>query len=330
MGLPMLRLFKFVLLGLLGLLAFTVLGLPWLLPTPGLDGQIPEQPFPDSGFDLIDGTRLHYRARLDLNSTAAANTAGQQRPVVVLLHGFGGSTFSWNATLDALEAEGYPVIAIDLPPFGYSERRGTDAEWPALVSGLVDQLAPGHDRVWVGHSMGASVAAAAAARDPARSQHLVIVAGWPERRNRSSRLRPGLFVAVPSIGRWVEVIAAHRMVDEDRVRSMLASAFGRAPSEEEFRGYFHPLTIPGTATALQRRFDTENQFTSEGWQAVPTTMIWGEEDRWVPLSVGQRLQADNPDLPLKIIERTGHNPMETEPERFQALLLEAIGGDVRP
>ncbi|MCC5866777.1 MAG: alpha/beta hydrolase [Wenzhouxiangella sp.] len=323
----MLRFFKLLLLGLLVLLGFIVLALPWLLPTPGLDGRIPEQPFPDSGFERIDGTNLHYRARLNLVSREADNSAEGQHPLVILLHGFGGSTFSWNATLDALEAEAYPVIAIDLPPFGYSERRGSGAEWAALVAGLVDRLAPGHERVWVGHSMGASVAAAAAAKDPERSQHLVIVAGWPERRNRGSRLRPGLMATVPSIGRWVEVIAAHRMVDEDRIRSMLASAFGRAPSEEEFQGYFHPLTIPGTATALQRRFDTENQSSSEGWQAVPTTMIWGEEDRWVPLSVGQRLLADHPDLRLKIIERTGHNPMETEPERFQALLLEAIRGD---
>lgn len=324
-GLPMLRIFKFLMLGLLGLLGFVVLVLPWLLPTPGLDGRIPEQPFPDSGFEVVDGTRLHYRARLDHNSLSSDNAG--QRPLVVLLHGFGGSTFSWNTTLDALEAEDYPVIAIDLPPFGYSERRGSGAEWPTLVAGLVDRLAPEHDRVWVGHSMGASVAASVAATDPTRSQHLVIVAGWPERRNRRSRLRPGLIVAVPSIGRWVEVIAAYRMVDEDRIRSMLASAFGRAPSEEEFQGYYHPLTIPGTATALQRRFDTENASSGEGWQAVPTTMIWGEDDRWVPLHVGQRLQADNPGLALKIIEQTGHNPMETEPERFQSLLLAAIGAD---
>ncbi len=326
-GLPMLRIFKFVLLGLLGLLAFIVLALPWVLPTPGLDGEIPDQPFSDSGFELINGTRLHYRARLGPSNQSIGTSADQQRPLVVLLHGFGGSTFSWNATLDALEREGFPALAIDLPPFGYSERRGTGAEWSALVAGLVDRLAPGQERVWVGHSMGASVAASAAAKDPARSQYLIIVAGWPERRNRGSRLRPGLIATVPSIGRWVEVIAAHRMVDESRVRDMLASAFGRAPSEAEFQGYFHPLTIPGTATALQRRFDTENQSSSEGWQAVPTTLIWGENDRWVPLRVGERLQADNPGLPLKIITGTGHNPMETEPEQFQALLLEVIGGD---
>ncbi|TVQ29622.1 MAG: alpha/beta hydrolase [Wenzhouxiangella sp.] len=314
----MLRVVSFVLLGLLALLGFIVLVLPWLLPRPGLDGQIPEQPFADSQFEIIDGTRLHFRARL-------AEPA--DRPLVVLLHGFGGSTFSWNATLDALEQAGYPVIAVDLPPFGYSERRGTGLAWAALVSGLVEQVAPGTERVWVGHSMGASVAATLAANQPDSSSHLVIVAGTPEPRDRSGRLSPGLIGAVPALGRWVEVIAAHRLIDEDNIRNMLASAFGRAPTDDEFRGYFHPLSIPGTYPALLRRFGTEAELSSTGWQMVPTTLIWGSEDRWVPLEVGERLQAAYPELPLRLIDQTGHNPMETEPERFQAILLELLNPD---
>src|SRR4051812_40836324 len=72
----------------------------------------PEEAAPDGHFVTVDGTRLHY---LD-SGVAAPGT-----PPVLLLHGFGASTFSWRHTLPAL-AEHYRVLALDLRGFGYSER----------------------------------------------------------------------------------------------------------------------------------------------------------------------------------------------------------------
>lgn len=82
---------------LLALLMLALL-IPYLLPRPGIDGVIPEQPFADSRFAQVEGIRLHYRARL--------NAADPERALVVLVHGFGGSAFSWSDTLDALEELG--------------------------------------------------------------------------------------------------------------------------------------------------------------------------------------------------------------------------------
>lgn len=62
-----------------------VLILPWLLPRPGIGGEIPYQPFDDSAFVEVLGSRLHYRVRLADETRAA--------PLVILLHGFGGSSF---------------------------------------------------------------------------------------------------------------------------------------------------------------------------------------------------------------------------------------------
>ena len=305
----MMKLLKWSALILIALLVLALL-VPWLLPRPGIGGEIPEQPFADSRFSEVLGTRLHFRARLDgLHS---------DRPLVVLIHGFGGSAFSWSDTLDALETGQFDAIALDLPPFGYSERSGGGADWSDLVLALAQKIAPDREIVLVGHSMGAGVAAAAAARSNGAVIQLVFVGGGPGQRRQRSMAWRGV-LAVPSVGRALETIAAHRLLDEETFVELLTTALGREPTPEELAGYREPLRIPGTYPALMRRMSQGAD--SSGWENTPATAIWGELDARVPLSVGQRLQAAVPELELLVIPDAGHNPMETHPEPFQALLF---------
>ena len=298
---------------LLTLLLLALL-IPYLLPRPGIDGAIPDQPFTDSRFSRVEGIRLHYRARL--------TEANSDQALVVLVHGFGGSTFSWSDTLDALESWGVPAIALDLPPFGFSERNGRGADWSTLVLSLAEQIAPGSELVLVGHSMGAGVVAAAAAQSQGTVSQLVFVGGGPGQRRQRSAAWRGLLL-VPSVGRALEVAAAHRLLEEATFGELLATALGRAPTAEELAGYREPLRIPGTYPALLQRMSQGAD--SSGWRSTPAAAIWGELDARVALGVGQRLQAQVPELELFVIPGGSHNPMETEPHEFQALLAGILG-----
>lgn len=303
---------------LLALLLLALL-IPYLLPRPGIDGGIPDQPFADSRFAQVEGIRLHYRARL-----RSAN-AGQA--LVVLVHGFGGSAFSWTDTLNALEDWGFDVIAVDLPPFGFSERHGGGPDWSTLVLSLARQVAPDRELVLVGHSMGAGVVAAAAGRGNGAVSQLVFVGGGPGQRRQRSAAWRGLLL-VPSVGRALEVAAAHRLLEEESFGELLATALGREPTTEELAGYREPLRIPGTYPALLRRMSQGAD--SSGWQAIPAVAIWGEDDARVPLRVGQRLREQVPEMELLVIPGGSHNPMETQPEEFQALLSGILGVAVNP
>lgn len=312
------KLLRIATITLAGFLAVLLI-LPWLLPRPGIGGDIPDRPFADSAFAEVLGTRLHYRARLTDGESSG--------PLIVLLHGFGGSSFSWSSTLGALEAWQLDVIALDLPPFGYSERTGGGPDWPELVLGLAESVAPQRERILIGHSMGAGVAAAAAAHERADVSQLVFVGGGPGRRQQRSPAWRWL-LAIPSVGRALEVYAAHRLLEEDRFSALLASAYGRSPTAAELAGYREPLRLPGTYPALVQRLARP----AEGgdWQHVPASAIWGENDRWVPLSMGQRLQERIPAVSLHVIPEAGHNPMETHPEAFQALLAELLAMPISP
>lgn len=300
----------------LGRLLLIVLAAPWLPGCVSLEGRIPEQPFADSRFATLEGVQLHWRER--------ALDAAEDRPLVVLIHGFGGSTFTWRHTLDALEQAGYPAVAVDLPPFGYSERAGGGPDWSQLTSALAEHVAPGRARVVVGHSMGAGVAAEMAAAEPGRTRLLVFADGTPRlRRLRGFPLAwalgiPPLRWAVAGWARW-------RLRDEDRIERSLASAFGREPTEDELAGYYHPLTIPDTLPALLKRLHRRGSGVPEGWDRPPLAVVWGENDTWVPIERIEPWIEDHPNLQaFDILSETAHNPMDTHPEAFNGWLLEQI------
>jgi alpha-beta hydrolase superfamily lysophospholipase len=84
---------------------------PFLVPVPPLAGTRPPDALADvnSRFVEVNGLRVHTKQ------------AGKGQPALVLLHGFGASTFSWREVLAPL-AEVGTVIAFDRPGFGLTSR----------------------------------------------------------------------------------------------------------------------------------------------------------------------------------------------------------------
>jgi pimeloyl-ACP methyl ester carboxylesterase len=55
---------------------------------------------------------------------------------------------------------------------------------------------------------------------------------------------------------------------------------------------------------------------------VPTLVIWGEQDAWVPVKNGHRFAEDIPGAKLEVLPRCGHMPQEEMPERTAELILD--------
>ena len=94
-----------------GILVFILFIGPFLVPVPPLEDVVPPQELadPDSHFIDVDGTAVHYKQY------------GVGQPVMILLHGFGASVFSWREVGEPLAAYG-TVLAYDRPAFGLTER----------------------------------------------------------------------------------------------------------------------------------------------------------------------------------------------------------------
>lgn len=103
------RIWKVVLIGVL----FVAIVLPYLIPTQVALTELPSQAFAESRYVHVGNTLVHFR-----QWEPQAPTLGK----VLMVHGLGGSTFSWRHNVKPLVSAGYLVVAVDLPGFGYSDR----------------------------------------------------------------------------------------------------------------------------------------------------------------------------------------------------------------
>jgi pimeloyl-ACP methyl ester carboxylesterase len=121
----------------------------------------------NSTFLLIDGYNTHV-----------VETGNPKGTPIILIHGFGGSTFSWRYQLDPLAEAGYRVIAYDRLGFGLSDKptefNYTMASQAQFLAQLMDELGV-DSAVLVGHSQGANVASHFALLYPTRVQKLILV-----------------------------------------------------------------------------------------------------------------------------------------------------------
>lgn len=298
---------------------------PYLIPTT-IAASERRAPFPESIFTELDGTLLHYRPW----AARDADIKGK----VLLVHGLGGSTFSWRNNTDALTEAGYLVLAVDLPGFGYSDRkRGLDHSQEnrsLLLWQLLDQVdetlgTEMKEASWnlVGHSMGGGTVTAMALANPARTCSIVLADGAVLAGGPSSL---GSLLAYPPAGRWFEVLFRNVFLKREKLADFLASAYGSTPSEADVEGYYQPLLTDGTEGSFVDMMRTSTSISKRSLQelVVPVTAIWGSLDTWVPLAEADKLKAILPSMSLDVIPGAGHCAMETHSAEFNRYLVAAL------
>lgn len=302
----------------LGIFLLVLLVLPYFIPLPDRTDLSGRLPFDNSGYETLQGVRLHYRVY-----PAEGPVVGR----VLLVHGFGGSTYSWRNNVASLNEVGYVVWSIDLPGFGYSTRQeGLDHSQEArsrLLWAFLDQVASrGDPWVLVGHSMGGGTVAAMAMERPKEVSGLILVDGALI---DNQPALAGVLLRFDPFSRWVEV-ALSRLVTLERLEGVLESAYGRTPTREELAGYGTPLLLPGTAQSLTDMTRTGKSMDPSGLLGVsfPILYIRGEKDTWVPLEQVEALGAILPEMVVETIPGGAHCPMETHPAEFNGWVREFL------
>lgn len=299
--------------GGLGILTFVILILPFLLPLGGPTITDPRHLADPSGaFIEVDGITLYYDHR------SSANDA------VILLHGLGGSTLSWQHTMPSLAAAGYDVYALDLPGAGLSEKGlFLDYSHPYLA-GLIlewmDNIGLDHAHI-VAHAFSANLALHMLQQGPERIDSLILVA--PSIMTASSPKAPRIIFDLPFLERWARVL--FRWILPEAVRDQLRSA-----------------TRQDDVVTPQLVADYSRVMQTEGWELTPigllrdnhlntltlnlteitlsVLLIWGTDDGWVPPSNAPTFQ-QMPHSQLITLDGVGHLPMHEAPENFNAVLI---------
>lgn len=236
----------------------------------------------------VGGRRLRY---LDLG--------GGDGVPVLLLHGFGADLNSWMFTQPAL-AVGRRAIALDLPGHGGSSKEvgAGDAALVDAAAGVLDAL--GLDRVHlVGHSLGGAIAALVVARRPARVASLTLIA--------PAGLGPEINAAF--IDGFVRAARRKDAVDVLRLLVHDPALVSRTMIEDVLR----TKRIDGVTAALDTiarawfAGGTQVHSVVEAVAALdlPVQVIWGQEDRIIPVAHAAALGAR---AQVHVLDGAGHLP----------------------
>jgi pimeloyl-ACP methyl ester carboxylesterase len=246
-------------------------------------------------------------------------------PVVVLVHGLAGTMKTWDPVLEGLSST-CTVVAVDLPGHGRSAPPAGDYSLDAYagcVRDLLDSL--GHQAATVvGHSLGGGVAMQFAYQYPQRCERLVLVSSGGLGADVSFALRAA---ALPGSERLVALIANRYVIAAATVVGRSASAVGITAAAgviesiracatfadaESRRSFFRTLRgvidHRGQRVSATDRLDLMNE--------IPSLLVWGANDRIIPVSHAHRAHQAMPNSRLEVFEPSGHLPHIDDPARF--------------
>lgn len=244
-------------------------------------------------------------------------------PPLLLLHGLGGSRFSWRRTVPAL-ARSFTVFTLDLPGHGqapvFPERDWSLEALAAEILIFLDHQGL-EQPVLVGHSLGGTLAILLAGCQPQRFPALILLAPGILLAHLPLLLVPlrfpGLDHLAPFVvGPWLIPWILRRLYYDPR-----------QVTPEVIAGYQRPfrrLARRREVAQLCRHLKLWPLAAQERWLTrltLPTLIIWGEADRLFPVGQARRLQRLLPQAAAFTIPGVGHNPQEEAPERVHDLMI---------
>lgn len=252
--------------------------------------------------------------------------AGSGSDHLVLIHGVGARADRWVRNVDALAGAGWCVWAFDLPGHGLAQKGpGPDYSVPGyarFLEGFLDAVGAGSAAV-VGTSLGGHVAATLACERPERVRALVLVGSiglvpWgAERRAASrSRLRD---VSRQGVARKLEVVVHDPglVTDEWLAEEYLVN---NSPGAE--------ASFAAISDYVADRIDDDligpRLAAMAPDRRPPTLLIWGEQERAVPLDTGRKAHAMLDGSELAVISGASHAPYFENPDEFNRVLLDFL------
>ena len=259
-------------------------------------------------------------------------SAGDTGPRVVLIHGVGRFLEEWLPSFDALAAH-CRVCALDLPGHGLSDKPLSTSYRTADLSGFVKDfmgaLDINHAHI-VGHSLGGGIALQLTLRFPEAVDKLVLVCSAGLGKEATLVLR---IATIPVVG---ELLTRPSLSGTRR----LLKEFVNDPAllTDDFVGLSYRMAaVPGAQRAVLKTLRSAGNLFGQhddiyrsiidnlGSIAKPVLILWGRQDRVLPVAHGQSAVKRLPDGRLKILEDCGHLPMLENTRMFNDSILDFLG-----
>ena len=269
---------------------------------------------------LTDKTRQNAPGqfvRLSMGLVHYEMTGQEEGPVIVLVHGFSVPGYVWNNTGPALVASGFRVIRYDLYGRGWTERPNVVYDRHLFVdqlAELLDALRLGPTVHLVGYSMGGAIVAAFVSAHPERIAKVVLIDPFCERKDIG-------VLRVPHLGEYLAYAFYVPSMPAAQKRDLHHPAFPEW--DELFRTQMRFAGFRRAILSTLRHVidcDPTKDYEALGTGGKPTLLIWGKEDRTLPLSGAYKLR-DLLSPEFLWVEQAAHLPHYEHPEVVNPRLI---------
>lgn len=278
--------------------------------------------------DLGNGLTVHLR-----------DEGPKDAPAIILLHGSNASLHTWEEWVKRLSGK-YRIIRFDQIGHGLTGPDPKDCYSAACFVDTVNRVAAnrGLDKFFLGgNSMGGGVSHEYAKAHPERLLGLILVdaSGAPEKTPEKKDLPIGFrIMAMPGVNKIATVITPRSLVERSLRQSVSKGGY---INDAEVDLYWELLRRPGNRDATLKRFGARAATTaamrtpiSDTTRGVPTLIIWGDEDKLIPVSAAAWFAEQYRGSTTRIFKGVGHIPMQEAPEESAKAVsdwLAAIGAD---
>ncbi len=228
---------------------------------------------------------------------------------LLFIHGSGGDHDAWSVQLAYFSGH-YNLYALDLPGHGRSGGKGEEDVFAYM--GWVRELirtVPINDPVVIGHSLGAAISLALAARYPKIATGLVLVGGGAE-----LPVNPMILEGLKNDPRGTIALAVKfslAKANRERLSPAVADQVTRAEAGV-FYGDLYACSL----------FNLKDALASLD---LPTLVVCGDEDKLTPPVLSRYLKDNIPGASLALIGKAGHFVMQEESEAFNRALSDFLG-----
>jgi pimeloyl-ACP methyl ester carboxylesterase len=273
---------------------------------------------PSQYVEIGDGVTVHLR-----------DEGPKDAPAIILLHGSNADLHTWDPWVAKLK-NGYRVIRFDQIGHGLT---GGDPQEDYSLANYVADIGEVADRLGVkrfvlgGNSMGGKHALAYAIAHRERVAGLVLVdaSGGPMLSEAGAGTKEeedddegggniGFAIArTPGLNRIAEQITPRSLIAQSLEQTVSVKSVA---SEAAIDRYWELLRYPGNRRATMIRFSAPYDALAKADIArltMPTLILWGEEDRLIPVAAGRWLDDTMPDSKLLVYPGIGHLPQEEAP-----------------
>lgn len=252
----------------------------------------------------VDGIRLFIRE------------TGEGSVPLLMIHGFLESSDNFQLNINELSKE-FNVIAVDLPGFANSDKDikidYSREHLALLLNRMMNQL--GYDTYdLLGHSLGGEIALHIAIENPSSVDSLILVDAAGYQSNQHKSLPPWLveniFLSYPMQKYLLQLSLYNKELWNKDIF---------------MKAYAYNAKIPGVSFMKFSRDNRNTDLTDRIKEIkVPVLILWGADDRLIPVSDAERFHQDISNSEMEIFTHCGHLPFVEYPDRFNKSVAEFL------